>query len=1349
MKNSKKTISLLLILAIAICNVFMGKGVKIKADMHYYPTWITQTVNGVKWSVYGTVTSGENGMYLDDITKVEAEIGEGITIRNIIVPESIGTNIKADITILSENIFKENTDIESITLNSKITTIDDCAFCGCTNLKTVKSFNSEQSIEIGTAAFWGCKSLETMDVALGKNIYYNAFRNCNKLKSIKIAGSDKVRIYNGAFQNSSLSSITFSENIQFLELGSRCFANTMLTEVIIPCDCSISEGVFYNCLNLKRIEFKGNVTRDELHQIYSEIDMIGAFSNAFAIEYDEKGNLIEKEIIFYGNADFQEYDNSTSDSFEKRGEFANCSGLTKVVFKAAATIPKWTFYGCTNLKQIDFQTETEKIKLGSSCFYGCNLTDLYFYSSLYCDIDTSLNTNQQSPFTKSGIINLHIIPTDKKGCSVNISCATLKNVYFGKNVDYIWGSIYDSGVKKIVIENPNLKPYERTANDFSYSGRNLLEDQLTQRHDIIGYSSNDVLLCYTEIWISKYSENGKFNNIIYPNSVIVPELNYIGEVNKEDIDFEKLDVKYARYDDLTTKLQVASSTDGTDLTGYIVDTSTIPSTLTPGTYSYVVTYANQSVVGKIIVEEKKPIKLNIKWNTNAINELVSNQPITITDIVSGASVIYNDGTSEDITLDQITLDKTKTTKGNNSFVISLKSNEEITASKIFEIQENYITKIEAVYSNTIHYVEDEINPENITLTAIYKYDDKELEKNVEVTKVSAIKLTDVGENKFTVYHNNLSCELSIYAMEVKPESITAYFDSDNFKYIEGQKEIEKESIKVNVKYNNGTVKIINGSELDKVEIVSKLSTKIGVKATYKGIESEVFNIEVKPKEITEIQVNSDIKTAIEGTMLSKDLITTIEIIYNNGEKEILEKNAIDYEKLELKNTEIKANQENLITVGYLGKTDTIIMIGIPNVIESISAIYLGNGVEVGQQVQESEIKVLANNSNGVITTIKNGYLLENAKIYNVGDNNVIVHYGSLQCDVNVQGVAMTTATSSSITTVTSSGIQTTLDGFSESTENKKTDEELKEDKETEDNQADTTETEKEDNQSEKAETEKEDDQSEKVETEKEDNQSEKTEIEKEDNQLEHVEHENEESEKNEKENVETKQEVFGKEETINSDTELGTITGSDVNLSMNKETTKNPEIESTENNLTPVELVMIPNELVIKEEKRISSSVKGIGIANKKTYSVISNKNIILKCNIEDGTNLKYQFVKKGNKLKTKNWKNVKNNKITIKSTSNKYGIVYIQYTDKEGNEKNIYTTGFKIDKIKAKTNIKKNKVYEKGQKIIFKDQNGIMKAKLDGKSIKCGQKVQSSGKHTLLIEDKAGNKTKIKFRVK
>ena len=161
------------------------------------------------------------------------------------------------------------------------------------------------------------------------------------------------------------------------------------------------------------------------------------------------------------------------------------------------------------------------------------------------------------------------------------------------------------------------------------------------------------------------------------------------------------------------------------------------------------------------------------------------------------------------------------------------------------------------------------------MTAIYKYDDKELEKNVEVTKVSAIKLTDVGENKFTVYHNNLSCELSIYAMEVKPESITAYFDSDNFKYIEGQKEIEKESIKVNVKYNNGTVKIINGSELDKVEIVSKLSTKIGVKATYKGIESEVFNIEVKPKEITEIQVNSDIKTAIEGTMLSKDLITTI------------------------------------------------------------------------------------------------------------------------------------------------------------------------------------------------------------------------------------------------------------------------------------------------------------------------------------------------------------------------------------------------------------------------------------------------------------------------------------------
>lgn len=73
------------------------------------------------------------------------------------------------------------------------------------------------------------------------------------------------------------------------------------------------------------------------------------------------------------------------------------------------------------------------------------------------------------------------------------------------------------------------------------------------------------------------------------------------------------------------------------------------------------------------------------------------------------------------------------------------------------------------------------------------------------------------------------------------------------------------------------------------------------------------------------------------------------------------------------------------------------------------------------------------------------------------------------------------------------------------------------------------------------------------------------------------------------------------------------------------------------------------------------------------------------------------------------------------------------------------------IDRTKPKvTGVKNNKKYKKAVKIKFSDkQTGIKSAKLNGKKIKSGKKVSKKGSYKLVVIDKAGNKTTIKFKIK
>lgn len=103
---------------------------------------------------------------------------------------------------------------------------------------------------------------------------------------------------------------------------------------------------------------------------------------------------------------------------------------------------------------------------------------------------------------------------------------------------------------------------------------------------------------------------------------------------------------------------------------------------------------------------------------------------------------------------------------------------------------------------------------------------------------------------------------------------------------------------------------------------------------------------------------------------------------------------------------------------------------------------------------------------------------------------------------------------------------------------------------------------------------------------------------------------------------------------------------------------------------------------------------------------------------------------------------------VMLSPTSLSDGKHTLVISDLYGNENTLI---FKTDKTAPIVKgVKHKKTYTKAVTVKFSDNvSGIKKATLNGKSIKSGKKVEKVGTYTLIVKDKAGNQTKVKFTIK
>ena len=364
------------------------------------PTY-TKSIDGISYSG-NTVKCCE-----EDATEVI--IADSVTYRTKLNSNYISGCSTIDvktftIDVISENAFRGLENLERIVIPKTVTKIEDGAFIGCTNLRSIeispdnpvyKSVGNYISLKedsqtlilgceatvipedgsitkIGEEAFNGC-DLESFYIPSAiTEIAKNAFNGCDKLESFTVNENNseffsfdgilydkkkteifllpsilkgKVEIYNGT---KIIPSYTFQGRKQ-------------ITEIIIPNSVeSIGEGALSMCSGLEKLTAPFRI-KDE----YGYID-----HQYFGYLFDEDKSWKGEYINQTGLIEVRQYDTIDERSYIKFYLPANLSSVTI----NGGEIKNCAFTGCYRLQSVSLESG---VVIGREAFYKCeNLTEI-------------------------------------------------------------------------------------------------------------------------------------------------------------------------------------------------------------------------------------------------------------------------------------------------------------------------------------------------------------------------------------------------------------------------------------------------------------------------------------------------------------------------------------------------------------------------------------------------------------------------------------------------------------------------------------------------------------------------------------------------------------------------------------------------------------------------------------------------------------------------------------------------------------------------------------------------------------------------------------------------------------
>ena len=395
--------------------------------------------------------------------------------------------INSGVTTIGKNAFYSYDNLKCVEISDTVTHINSAAFYGCNSLESITIPNSV--ISIGSSAFLGCNKLTSLTIPDSVTTLGNsAFELCSKLASVTI-GSGVTAIGDGLFENChKLTSITIPDNVT--SIGNTAFYYCRsLTSITIP-DSVISIGneAFYGCDNLVSVIIGDGVTTigtsafegcDSLTDITigDSLTTIGerAFvgpnnltsvlvdSNNQYYSNDENGILFNKDktTLVYYTGDNTRTIYTIPDSVTTIGEwaFALCDNITNVTIPdSVTTIGLRGFYLCKGLTDVTIPDSVTVI--GEWAFAQCKGITSIAIPSKVTTIET--HTFYECENLTTATISYGV--TSIGGMAFG-NCRNLTSITIPDSVTYI-GDYAFNGCKKLEIINIGIGIESIRANAF-------------------------------------------------------------------------------------------------------------------------------------------------------------------------------------------------------------------------------------------------------------------------------------------------------------------------------------------------------------------------------------------------------------------------------------------------------------------------------------------------------------------------------------------------------------------------------------------------------------------------------------------------------------------------------------------------------------------------------------------------------------------------------------------------------------------------------------------------------------------------------------------------------------------
>ena len=316
---------------------FIGQG--------YYSTDYTKNMHFAY--IFGTKSFTNSSK----ITYYQSKDGTSGTTYTYYIPNNLECVTITDESHIFRSAFSGCSNLTSITLNNKVTSIDEYAFSGCTNVEYITNISYVTSF--GDGAFYNCQSLK--EITIGNKITslpYNLFGNCKSLTSLVIP--DTVTSIGGYLIEGcdSLESLTLpffgDKDGQYTANISSIIGNPKsLKEITITKMTNIPSEGFKNCTSVETINLPSNISN-----IYYE-----AFMGCTSLK-----NVNIPSTITTLNTRL----------------FKGCTSLEEIVLPDSITIIyNEVFSGCTNLKDVTMPANI--VQYGDDVFKDCTSLEPHKY----------------------------------------------------------------------------------------------------------------------------------------------------------------------------------------------------------------------------------------------------------------------------------------------------------------------------------------------------------------------------------------------------------------------------------------------------------------------------------------------------------------------------------------------------------------------------------------------------------------------------------------------------------------------------------------------------------------------------------------------------------------------------------------------------------------------------------------------------------------------------------------------------------------------------------------------------------------------------------------------------------